>query len=631
VGRSDQVVVAGPGEAVLGLTLIDLVDQACAHLPNPLAFNQRDANGVWSASSLETVRGESEELALGLLALGCRRGDRVALFLRSDLDFVRADLACLLAGLVDVPIYNTHAASSIRHVLAHSGAVAVVVSDLELSSRLEPALEGTEVRFVVSCDARAKARDGTVAPAPSLGTPSLVTVSMVFAHGRRERSRRPEAVAELRAQIAPHDTATLIYTSGTTGAPKGVALSHQNLSFNAMTAFSGFRGYRDGAEGEVALSFLPLEHVFARALHYGALAHGTSVYFSTPERVAQDLIEVRPTLFATVPRLLERVVERLRAAGSELRGIRGMLLRWALRRAERYDVLRPPRGLGRALHRLADRLVYARWRERLGGRLRFVVAGGAAVRGELVQVLGAAGIEVLQGYGLSESSPVIAYNRPGRSRPGTVGEALPGIEAVVRDGEILTRGPHVMKGYFGQSEATKEVLDEDGWLHTGDRGAVTAEGFLRVAGRLRDSFKLSTGKWVDPEPLEELLRAHPAIASAMVLGEGHKYCVGLLFLEPGARLHEDSPATQRSALVALVTAAQRHLDPWMQVKRVAAISHALEVADGTLTPTLKLRREAIAARYRAEIEALYAETLETTDLGEMLVAEILPAPQNTSE
>jgi long-chain acyl-CoA synthetase len=337
---------------------------------------------------------------------------------------------------------------------------------------------------------------------------------------------------------------------------------------------------------------------------------------------------VRPTLFAAVPRVLEKARERIVARVEALDGPRGRLARWALRRAEDHDPARPLRGLERVRHAVADRLVYRKWRAALGGRLRYVIAGGAAVSSDLVDFFDAAGIQVLQGYGQTETSPVISFNRPGRNRSGTVGEALPGVEVRVSDdGEVLTRGPHVMLGYYHDEAATRAVFDADGWLHTGDRGTLDDDGYLRIAGRLKDEFKLSTGKFVFPEPLERRLERDPLVEHAVVFGAGHPYCVALLFLSPEATrrwatqaglLASTAPAADAAlpsevlsapALLErfreIVATANAEADRWEQVQRFTLLPGPLSVASGLLTPTLKIRRASLAERYAAQLEALY--------------------------
>ncbi len=596
------------GRVELGRTLPSLLDQAAVERPNARALNQRVAGG-WEPLGTEAFRRRAEDLALGLREAGLARGDRVAFYVHSDVSFVLGDMACLLAGLVTVPIYLTHAESALRHILTESEARALLVSDAELLTRIAP--------YVA-----ANARLGLVAlwradlAAAGVGEARLSSYAELEAAGASARAAAPGAVEALRADIAASDTATLIYTSGTTGVPKGVELSHENLTSNVIAAFTGLTTFRRG-DAEVVLSFLPLTHIFARTLQYGVMWYGSSVYFGDPASVGEDLRELRPTFFATVPRVLEKAFDRIVAAGAALGGVRGRLFAWAMALARAYDVERPPRGAAALAHGLADRLVYARWREALGGRVHTVIVGGAALRSELATVFKAAGIDVLQGYGLTETSPVIAFNRPDRNRPGTVGLPLAGTEVgLTDDGEVLARGPHVMKGYFRREALSAEAIAADGWFHTGDLGALDDDGYLRITGRIKHLFKLSTGKFVMPQPVEERLAASPLVDTALVVGEGERFCAALLFVarpELAAELAEAVTAdavarpTVQGRYRDLVAAANRDMPHWSSVKRFALILDELTMESGAVTPKLSVRRELVLDDYRAVVEALYRD------------------------
>jgi len=596
---SPQVVPPSPiytappkaGHLLLGRTLPSLLDEACVNNPNPRALNQLTPSG-WSALSTEGFRQQAEALALGLAELGLSHGDRVAFYTYNDLSFCLPDMACLLAGFVTVPLYLTHKAETMRFILRQTEAEVVVVSDGALLGKVGPLLEGTGVRTALVVHP-------TGAQAPKGVT--LQAIPELLARGERERNARPEAVKALRKGVQAGDLATIIYTSGTTGTPKGVMLSHENISSNALAAFSGLSGLKRGEE--VALSYLPLTHIFARTLHYGYLAWGTAVYFSEPERLREHFKEVRPTVFATVPRVLERVYEGIQKAGEELPGVKKHLFDWALSLARRFDPEKGPSALYSAQLKAADKLVFERGREALGGRLRYAIVGGAALRPELVRIFGAAGLHVLQGYGLTETSPIIAYNRPERNRPATVGPLLAGVEVKIsKHGEILTRGPHVMKGYYKNPEETAKVLDENGWFHTGDLGEMSGDGFLKVTGRLKNLFKLSTGKYVMPQPLEERLEASPLVEHALVVGEGEKYPAALLFLNQKEVLTDE---TKREGLLNLVREANESVPEWSQIKRALLLSDPLSIENDALTPKLSVKRKEVLARYERPLRALF--------------------------
>ena len=596
------------GDAVLGRTLPSLLNEACERWPNPKALNERVADG-WRSLSTDAFKREAEEGALGLLELGLTRGDRVLFYTHSDLSFCLPDMACLTAGLVNVPLYLTHSQGAIRHILEEAEAKALVVSDEALFKEIEPLLDAARgLERIVLMRPTGKVLSKTDLE------PDLITWESVCERGREAHDDVAEAAARLESLLSPADLATLIYTSGTTGRPKGVMLSHENLSYNALTAFSGLPDIKPGEE--VALSFLPLTHVFARALHYGYLQRGVAVYFGTPDSIREDFKEVKPTLFASVPRVLEKAYERILATGEALTGVKRGLFDWALELARAYDVTREPAGRYAWQLRLADRLVLSKWREALGGRVRYVIVGGAALRGNLVNVFGAAKVNVLQGYGLTETSPVITYNRPGHNRPGTVGVPLPGVEVTLnKEGEILTRGPHVMGGYYKNPDATAKAVDAEGWFHTGDLGTFTDDGFLTITGRVKNMFKLSTGKYVMPQPLEARLEADPLTEHALVVGDGEKYCAALLFvnqeaLQNAARRWGSEDAglgseEARAHFQDLIKAANADMPHWSQVKKVVLIEGDLTIDNGMLTPTLKVRRPKVLEEYKAYLEGIY--------------------------
>ncbi len=618
---SGRVYVApeGTGVATLGRTLPELMYRALDQFPNDRAFQNR-AVGGWKSISLNDFRIASEEVAAGLRDSGCGPGDRAALFLPSDVYFCIVDMGCLLASVIDVPIYLTHGDDTISYVLQHSGArIAFVGSQEDADRIIRLSGDSSDLKDVVVLQSQA-VPDSAGQRVRQLSFDELRT------RGRARLASGEIDVDALSKEIAPDDVATVIYTSGTTGRPKGVMLTHENITYNALTAFSGLKDYRPGADGEVILSFLPLTHVFARTLQYGFMAHGSTVYFSDPDHISEDLRSVRPTIFATVPRLLEKVYTRIRERAALEKGIRQKLLNWALELAHAYDLAQPPKGAYRAKLKIADRLIFAKWREALGGRVKYIISGGAALSPEPASVFSAARVTVLQGYGLTESSPIIAYNRPDRNRPDTVGTLLPGLEVKLgEDGEILTRGPHVMKGYYQDPDRTAEVIDGEGWLHTGDVGEMTSDGFLRLTDRKKDLFKLSTGKYVMPQLLESRLTTEPLIEQVVVLGEGTSYCTALIFadqdvLRTFARSRGIDPATPIDQLVnhpavvaryeRIVEKANRGIDPWSTIKRFVVIPEHLTIESGLLTPTMKVRRAQVRDRYAAEIEALYRETAD---------------------
>ena len=614
MARETQLSAPGSGTAILGRTLTEMFYDACENRPNDKALNQPKGDD-WEEWSLERFRTEAEEIALGLLESGLEAGDRVGLFMQSDVYFCLVDMGCLIARLVDVPIYLTHKDDQIHYVLEHSESAALVLSDEADLARIQQIIgDLPSLRMVILAN-------GT-APTTQESGPDVMTLEELRSRGRDRKSRSKDELTELRQSIRPDDLATIIYTSGTTGMPKGVMLSHENISFNAMTSFSVLPDFRRGAEGEIALSFLPLTHIFARTLHYGFLESGATVYFSDPDTLSADLQRVRPTVFASVPRLIERVYGRILERLDDLTGFQRHVLKWALELGGEYEIGREPSPWWKAQRVVADALVFKKWRQALGGRSKYIIAGGAALNADLANLFAAAGVTVLQGYGLTETSPVITYNRPPYNRAGTVGVPIPGVEvALADDGEILTRGPHVMMGYYNDPDRTRDMIDADGWLHTGDVGEITSDGFLRITDRKKDLFKLSTGKYVTPQPLESRLTSDPLVEQAFVLGSDRKFCVALIFpdhdaLDGMARSagRRDMPLEElvkepvvRKKYQQIVESANSEVDHWSEIKRFALIPSRLSVERGLLTPTMKIRRPQIRSEYEEAIQALYEE------------------------
>jgi long-chain acyl-CoA synthetase len=450
---------------------------------------------------------------------------------------------------------------------------------------------------------------------------SLHTMDAVRTMGRDTTTDRAAAADELCAKISPDDLATLIYTSGTTGMPKGVMLSHENISSNAATALNEIPDLKQAAGGETVISFLPMTHIFARALQYGFMWIGASVHFTSPDNLVQALPVVQPTAFASVPRVLEKVYAGIQKKIMDMEGVQHQIGSWALGLAQNYDMTTAPSFAESLQLKLADRLVFTKWRDALGGRVKYIVVGGAALQPNLANLMAAAGVTILQGYGLTETSPVISFNRPERNMPGTVGEPMPGVEVrIADDNEILTRGPHVMQGYYKAPEKTNAVLTDDGWFHTGDIGKFDDKGNLMITDRKKSLFKLSTGKYVIPQPIENKLGSEALIDKAVVIGNGRKYCSALIFpnedqVRAVARrsgLDEEAPLpdlledeTIYQAIADLVQQANKGMDHWSTVKRFALIPDELTPESGLLTPTLKVKRPVVHDTYASDIDALY--------------------------
>lgn len=646
------------GSLALGQTLPDLLDQACDRHPNEQAFNQWHKRR-WQAISNTDFRQSASEAALGLLALELHRGDRVAFVMHGDIHFCIADMGCLLAGLVNVPIDLTQTIENILFILHHTAARSLVISNLDLLYQVMPYLDAaTRLESVIIAevpedweqvreDAIQKKQgqrevaectleeclqvphllgeghpDHSHEIAPLPRSLRLFSLDEVRQQGRDQWS--VERLQALRHAIAPSDLATILYIASETKRPKGVMLTHENIAADILAAFSSYPNLGTGAQ-EVALIFLPLTHIFARAFLYGHMAYGHSIYFSDPNHVVKHLKLVNPTILITVPRLLEKVYERFLEQGQRLTKFDRTAYDWAVKLAHRYQIGKPLSQLFKLQLRLADRLVFAKWRSVFGTRMKALICGGAALRPEIANVFSAAGIPVLQGYGLTETSAVLCYNRGNYNRAGTVGLPIPGVEiAIAADSEILVKSPFVMQGYYRDPEATQQVLNADGWLHTGDVGEITADGFLKITGVKKSLFKLSTGKYVSPLPLEQELIQSPLVTHAIAVGANHKFC-GMLIVPDLELLQQEAlhlgidlslaEWLQHPCIQAryhhLIEQANCHLPYWSTVRKFRLIAADFTIANGLLHPDGSVNRGQVLETFAAEIAALYEHDSES--------------------
>ncbi len=610
-----QIHTAPPslGEAVLGRTLPEILDEAVARYPNPKAFNQPQGSGWFTMSNAE-FREAADEVALGLLDAGLERGDAVSFFMNSDMYFALADFGCIIAGIVSAPLYSTFTNENLIYVTEHAEAKALFVSDQEMLAKAAAWLPNVPaVQTVILAE-------GELGDVTLPEGVRFVTLDELRGLGRRRLGENPDEPKQLRDQIQPGDLFTLVYTSGTTGMPKGVMLSHENVTSNMLGALSSL-GVLEKGDGEQVVSFLPMTHIFARMLTHAHTAWGHSIYFSTPDLLVGHLAEVRPTFFATVPRVLEKVYDKVHLGVQEGEGLKKKIGSWALDLATQYDLSKPKGGLSPLKYALADKLVYSKLREKLGlTRVKTVAVGAAALRSDLASSFNAFGIPAVQGYGLTETSPVITMNRIGANRAGAVGQPIPGIEvAIAEDGEILSRGPHIMQGYYKAPDKTNEVINSDGWFHTGDIGEFTPEGYLKITDRKKALFKLSTGKYVIPTPIENALQSESLIEQAVVVGSGYKFCSALIFPSEDAlgvwvREHGVSGSSLSEwvkdpkvieAYEDLVDKANAGMDHWSQVKRFKLVPDLMTVENEMLTPTMKVKRSAVSKVFGGDIEKMY--------------------------
>ena len=566
--------------------------------------------GRWEELSYQALADQVQDLSVGLLELGIRPGDRVAILSENRPEWAIADYGCLAARCPNVPIYPTLPARKIEYILRDSGAVAILLSSADQLEKVLSVRGGLPaLRHVVGFD-------------PSLSGEGLRRLDEVMARGRAARAKYPEWRAEaLRA--GPDDLATLIYTSGTTGDPKGVMLTHGNIASNVTTCTSLF----PFTEQDECLSFLPLSHIFERMFgHYCMFHAGVTInYAESVDTVPADMQRLRPTVMASVPRLYEKIHARVLESVRTGPAYRRHLFAWARRVAEAWAdraLERRPISLPLAMQRrVADRLVFAALRARAGGRVRFFISGGAPLSAEIARFFHAAGMPILEGYGLTETSPVIAVNTFDQVKLGTVGRPIPGVEVrIAEDGEILTRGPNVMRGYFGQPEATAEVLSGDGWFRTGDVGVLDADGYLRITDRKKDLIVTAGGKNIAPQPIENLVRGSKYVSNAVMLGDRRPFPILLVVPNPDplrrlARRYqlagsdvEDllSRSEIRDHLERDIRRRLRDLAQFETPKKFLWLPRDFSVDAGELTPTLKVRRRIVEERHREAIEALYS-------------------------
>ena len=604
------VVHRGPPRPAPG-TLTQLFFAAISSFSKPAALRYK-ADGRWCDISHAELQDRVRRTALALQELTLARGDRVAILSENRPEWAIADYACLTAGLADVPIYPTLPAEQMVHILNDSGAVALFVSTPEQAAKIArirpdiPALK-TVVSFC--------------APAP-VGCD--LTMDEFMARGAAIDSPARAAAWKASALSAqPGDLATLIYTSGTTGLPKGVMLTHDNLYSNVFGSLPVLVPQDD----DVALSFLPLSHIFERMVgHYMLFAGGCTIaYAESIDTVAANLTEVSPTILSSVPRIYEKLYARIMEGGNSGSPLKKGIFHWSLQVADSwadaYLAKREPGAVLAFKYAVAQKLVFSKIKAKLGGRLRVACSGGAPLAAQINKFFVAAGLTLVEGYGLTETSPVVSVNRLDNIRVGTVGELIAGVEVMIAaDGEILTRGPSVMRGYYRNPDATAEAIDADGWFHTGDIGAMDGT-FLRITDRKKDIIVTAGGKNIAPQPIENTVVTNAFVSQAVMLGDKRKFPVMLVVPSWDALLrwtaHKGITTTDRSALLtdpAVVAKLDREvrgemagLAKFESPKKIALLEHEFTIDGGELTPSLKVKRRVINEKYKGIIDALYDE------------------------
>ena len=552
-------------------------------------------------------------LAVGLHKLGVKPGDRIALLAESSPDWSITDYAILSNSAVNVPIYPTQALDQVEFILKNSGARILFISTNRQLKRIKPVLDNyknSERPLVYLFE---EPKDASVS-----------NIGKIEKQGAEELRKTPELFERISSLSQPSDLATIIYTSGTTGIPKGVMLTHHNLTSNALRSGEVF----DLQDGDQAMSFLPLSHVFERTVLYIYMWYGVKVSFAKGvETVAEDIKEIRPTIVTAVPRLFEKIYATINKRASDATPLQQKIFHRALkvgRQVAGYIDRQERIPLKLSLeYKVLDRLVFSKWKEAVGGRIRFFVSGGAALPSEIAYIFLGAGIQILQGYGLTETSPVVSFNRPDSNRIGTIGKTIPGVKVrVAEDGEILVQGDNVMQGYYQLPEESAQVLQKyaDGiWFHTGDIGTMDKEGYIRITDRKKDLMKTSLGKYIAPQPIENMIRSIPMVEQVIVIGNARKYPSALIVPTFDAlvsyarslKIDTDNPAelVRHPRVIEYfkkkIDEVTKDLAPHEKVKKIALLDQEFSVEGGELTPTLKVRRKFVEDKHKDTINSLY--------------------------
>ena len=566
--------------------------------------------GVWKDVSWEAWGRNVENLAMGLMNLGLEEGEHVALLCENRPEWTYTDLAVLSANCADVPIYATNIPDQVEHILKDSESRFVVVST------------EAQLQKVVTIKANVPKLEKAIIVDPQKDHPEDWILSLAEVMKMGEEKGDAEAFRARLEGGTPSALATLIYTSGTTGAPKGVMLTHENFISNMR----GVTQVLPLNDKDIVLSFLPLSHSFERLGGYYATLYlgGTIAYAESIDKVPDNIQEIHPTVMCSVPRLYEKMHSRILGMVEAGPPVKKKLFDWSLGVGSEVSKIvsarkQMPAGL-KIRHTVADRLVFAKLRERMGGRLRFFVSGGAPLAREIAEFFHAAGILILEGYGLTETTPVISANRPDSYKLGSVGQPLPNLEVkIAADGEILVRGPSIMKGYFNNPDATAEVLSEDGWFSTGDIGYLDQDNFLHITDRKKDIIVTAGGKNIAPQNIENLLKLNRYIEQVCVIGDKQKYLTALVVpsfpdldaFAKGRGLNiEDRPALVKEPAVrelfqAAVNEVNAHLARYETLKKFEILPVEFTQETGELTPTLKVKRKIVSSKYEKQIASMY--------------------------
>ena len=590
--------------AVVVTRTFDILERYLTEFPRKDALGGKN-DGDWYTYSTSEYVEKSHEFAMGLMALGLKKGDKVATVTTNRPEWNFADMGIAMTGLVHVPIYPTIGEDEYKYILQHAEVKILIVGDQKLYEKINPIAKMlTQIEQVYTFE-------------PVEGANSYEEILEL---GKSNKSELESQLDEIKKSIQPEDLATIIYTSGTTGVPKGVMLTQKNLVSN----FVAHSKMHNLGKDHHVISFLPLCHVYERSVNYHFQYKGMGIYYvGNLSQIVSAIKEIKPHMFNSVPRLLEKVYDGFVTKGKELTGIKKSLYFWAMDLTRHFEYNKKYGSLLGMKIKIADKLIYSKWRAALGGNIVYVVSGGAALQPRIARVLGMAKMLNLEGYGLTETSPVIAVNNPtsGEMKIGTVGAVLEGFEVkIAEDGEILCKGPGVMKGYYKAQDLTDEVIDKDGWFHTGDIGVFEDGKYLKITDRKKEIFKLSGGKYIAPQMIENKLKASELIEQVMVIGANEKFASALI--SPNFPLVHDWCAEHKihfennKELIRIpqviekiqkeVQIINKTLGSHEQISRIRLVCDEWTPATGELSPTLKLRRSIVASKYQHLIDDIYS-------------------------
>ncbi|MDD4849014.1 MAG: long-chain fatty acid--CoA ligase [Bacteroidales bacterium] len=580
----------------------DLLDQLKDKYPKNdiLAYKRQ---GQWVKFSVDDYIENSLLLAYGFLAYGLQPNDKVVTCMNNRPQWNFLDMGLPLAKLIHVPIYTTLSVADYTHIITHSDAKIVVIGNKQIYKNLYPiiqSLPNPPKVFVID------------------EIENATNLNEIFELGRQNRAQFQTVIEENKKTIQPDDLCTIIYTSGTTGIPKGVMLSHGNIVFN----FLGHAAQQIKNSTHKALSFLPLCHIYERSMNYEFQSLGISIYYAESlATIASDIHDIKADVFCAVPRVLEMMFDKLHSAGKDLSGIKRWIYSWAFHLGEQFDYENNSWWYNKKL-KIADQLVYSKWREKFSGKEMLIVSGSSSIQARIIRLFSAAGMFIFEGYGMTETAPVIAVNNPKEMKIniGTVGKVMEGVQLkFAQDQEILTKGPHLMLGYYKDPDYTHQVIDEDGWFHTGDIGELTPQGYLKITDRKKEIFKLSAGKYIAPQLIENKFKESIFIDNIMVIGENEKFASAIItpnftrlhFWAAKHKLHYQDN-NELISLPLTLARFQREVDkfnlslaPHEQIKRFRLINAEWTSQNGFLSQTLKLKRNVLYKKYDAVMREIY--------------------------